>query len=421
VAESRRELEIVVIGCGAVGLPLAVAFARVGRRVTGIDIDPARVAALEAGRTGLMDEGLEAAFQETAAIGRLSFSGSLTPADAARAYVIAVPTPAEGDHGWRRESLDAAMAAIRAVAREGELVCIRSTVPIGVTRAYAHDEALFLAYCPDRTVAGRGFMGQFDTPHLVGALTPEAGVMARQLFAQLGPVTGVGDPETAEAVKLLTNVKRDLDFAFANQVALICEAAGIDASMVREAGAGGYPRFFMARPGPAGGPCLTKDVRLLTSSLGLKGVDLSLLLAARRLNEGLAEDIAGRIDGVLSVRGPGRAAVAVLGLAFKGAPPTLDRRGAFAADLSQALLRRRPDLDLRTWDPASDPGPAARDDAVRGAAVVVLANDHPDLAAVGDLAPLMAPDGEIFDMCGLAPSLTGALTVHRFGAGGSAR
>lgn len=421
MAESGRELDVVVVGCGAIGLPLAVAFASVGRRVTGIDTDPARVAALGQGRTGLMDEGLEPAFQEARASGRLSFGGGLAPASAMRAYVLTAPTPADGGHGWRRGPLDGAMTAALAVARPGEPICIRSTVPIGVTRAFAQRGTSLLAYCPDRTVAGRVFLGQFDTPHLVGAVTPRAGAMARDLFAQLGPVVEVGDPETAEAIKLLANIKRDLDFAFANQLALICEAAGIDAASVREAGARAYPRFSVARPGPAGGPCLTKDVRLLASSPALKDVDLTLLLAGRRLNEGLAEDIARRIDGVLEARGPGPGAVAVLGLAFKGAPPTLDRRGGFAADLTAALLRHRPDLDLRTWDPAADPGPAARDAAVRGANVVVLANDHPALAAAGDLADLMAPDGEIFDLCGIASPLAGGRTLHRFGAGGPVR
>jgi len=404
---------VVVVGCGAIGLSLAVAMAGAGRRVVGVDIDAGRVAALNAGRLDLLDDGLAKPFSDALGDGRLSFQADLTPADASRVYVAAVPTPADAETGWRRSMLDAAMETVGRACHSGELVCIRSTVPIGTTRAYGQGAAFDVACCPDRTVAGRGYLGQFETPHLIGALTASAEQGARALFGTLGPVVTVSDPETAEAIKLFANIQRDVAFALANQFALVCEAAGIDVDEVRVAGAAGYPRFSIPRPGPAGGPCLTKDVHLLQSSAALDGVDISLLLAARATNGGLAEVIAKRIE--IQLAACARPAVALLGLAFKGSPPTLDRRGGFADDLVRVLSQRMPDLDLRAWDPAADPGSRALQESVAGADLIVLANDHPALAGAAALAARIAPEATIIDMCGVLGS-GHAGSVQRFGA-----
>jgi UDP-N-acetyl-D-mannosaminuronic acid dehydrogenase len=121
-----------------------------------------------------------------------------------------------------------------------------------------------------------------------------------------------------------------------------------------------------------------------------------LLSAARALNESLADRVAGDIEAELVGR-PG-AAVAILGLAFKGSPPTADRRGAFAGILTERLRRRLPGLEARHWDPVGDP-PASRRAALDGAAIVVLANDHPGLA--DGLESDLAPGAVVFDLTGL--------------------
>jgi UDP-N-acetyl-D-mannosaminuronic acid dehydrogenase len=408
------QADVVVIGCGAIGLPLAVALAHTGLSVLGVDTDAARLTELQAGRTDLVEPGLAEALRQGLKRGQLAFAGSLGAASHERTYIVATPTPVLADGAFDRAALDAAMAAVAAVARPKDLICIRSTMPIGATRALAaafSSSAVRFAACPDRSVAGNAYAEQFELPHVVGGLGDEAGARAEALFARLGAVVRTPDPETAEAIKLFANVQRDVGFALANQFALICEATGVDIAAVRGAGAAGFPRFSLARPGPVGGPCLTKDLALLLASAGVADVDTRLLSAARTLNESLVERIATAI--AVELIGRPNAAAAILGLAFKGRPPTRDRRGAFAGELSQRLRDRLPGLDLRHWDPVAEPR-AGRAAAVKDAAVVVLANDHPDLA-VG-LDGELCPNAVVFDLTGLVGGDAG-FAVRRFGDG----
>jgi nucleotide sugar dehydrogenase len=405
---------VVVIGCGAIGLPLAVALASVGKRVLGVDSDGAKVAGLCAGRSELVDAGLAPSLREALADGRLAFAAALGAADRAPTYVIAVPTPSAPDGAFDKASLERALAAIGGIARQGDLVCIRSTLPMGATRTLAAafgGLGLGFAACPDRSIAGAAYEEQFTVPHIVGGLDEDSGARAETLFSSLGAVIRAPDPETAEAIKLFANVQRDVTFALANQFALICEATGVDFAAVRQAGARAFPRFALARPGPVGGPCLTKDLALLLASGGVGDVDTGLLRAARALNESLADKLARAIEATLAGRPRSAAAVAILGLAFKGRPPTADQRGAFAA----ALAERLPGIEVRRWDPVSD-APAGRRAAVEGAAVVVLANDHPYLA-IG-LEAELRPDAVVFDVTGLIDPDPGfGFDVRRLGAG----
>lgn len=315
------------------------------------------------------------------------------------------------------------MDMIATTARNDDLVCIRSTVPIGATRqlaaAYSAQRLLFAA-CPDRSLAGRALSEQFELPHLIGGLDNVAGDLAVELFAALAPTVRVRDPETAEAIKLFANLARDMNFALANQFALICEAVGIATSEVRAAGGDGYPRFRPARPGPAGGPCLTKDLYLLAASEGVAGLDLGFLGAGRAVNQNLAAWLAGEIVARTDAR-PGP--VAVLGMAFKGIPATADHRNGFGGELVAALRFLRPGLVIRTWDPVAVAGSVARRTAVHGATVVVLANDHPDLASIMDDGAALAPRAVVYDMTGVLPrgEIGPGLEVRRFGDGGYGR
>lgn len=415
--------EIVVVGCGAVGLPLALAFAARGRRTLGVESDPARLDRLTAAAIAEDPERLDTKLGALSAEGRIGFSARPARGDGAGrcAFVIAVPTPAHADGRFDDRALATAVQAGVAAAAPGDLIAIRSTVPIGTTRALAarHDPQgrLLWASCPDRSFAGRAFADQLAVPHLVGGLTPEAAEAAADLFALLGRVLGVSTPEAAEATKLFANVQRDLRFAIANAFAEVCEAAGVDLSEVRRAGADGFA-FDVARPGPVGGPCLGKDALLLAASRGLDATPPQLVLAGRAQNAGLAKRTAERI---LADLGPGAAGeaprIAILGLAFKGAPPVRSREGGFADALAAELRGLRPQADLHLWDPVADPS-AGRAAALWGASAVVLANDHPalaDLAAVAEAAP----GARVYDMCGLTLGrpVPAGLSVRVFGEG----
>ena len=414
---------VVVVGCGALGAPSALAVATRGLRVVGVERDDERARRLNTASLIDNTDGLNAELADRVAHGLLAFETQLSPAEEARAFVITVPTPVDTAERYDGAILTAAINEVVAVARDGDLIAVRSTAPIGSLRRFAQaldpGRRLLWAACPDRSLAGRGLADQFSAPHVVGGLDAAARAAARTLFAVLGQVVEVSSPEAAEALKLFANVQRDVMFALANQFALVCEASGVDFEEVRVAGAVGFARSTLARAGPVGGPCLSKDVYLLAEGVEAAGTNIAMLRAARRLNASLADQLAARIIGDLGQIGAERATVAVLGLAFKGAPPVRDRSHAFGPRLLKVLAERAPVIDLRCWDPASEPDPAARTAAVAGARIVVLANEHAALADPGVLAGA-APGAVVYDMCGVLGAQAGTdIVLRRFGQGGS--
>jgi UDP-N-acetyl-D-mannosaminuronic acid dehydrogenase len=415
--------QIVVVGCGAIGLPLATAFAARGCDVLGVDMDAARLAALRAGRIGLLDEGLGDAFATAIGAGRLTFADAIAATDRPRAYVLAVPTSVDPDGKPMLANVDAAADASIRVARDGDLLLVRATVPVGTTRrlagsAAARGRKLRLAACPDRSVAGRCFLEQFSVPHIVGGMDADATRAAAALLARLGSTVAVSSPEVAEAAKLFANVQRDVTFALANQLALASEQLGLDFDEIARAAGEGYARFALARPGPVGGPCLTKDSALLAHSL--RAESFGLARASRALNESLLDHVAEAVARHVSALP--RPVIAVLGLAFKGDPPTADRRGSFGVALAERLRADLAHAALRLGEPTSDAAPERDlDRAIAGADVVVIANDHPLIRALDPpaLARSLCGGALIYDACcALAPvtqALPNAVTLRRIG------
>jgi UDP-N-acetyl-D-mannosaminuronic acid dehydrogenase len=430
LSSARDITQVVLVGCGAIGFPVAVAFAARGCNVVGVDTDPARLDALRAGRVAERDEGLPEAFAAAMAARRISFQDTLAPSDALRAFILAVPTPVDADGKPVLANVEAALESVAAVARDGDLLVVRATVPIGTTRRLAQMLAergrnLLVAACPDRTVAGRSYIEQFSVPHIIGSLDPEGAGVARHLFQRLGPIVEVSTPEAAEAAKLFANVQRDVTFALANQFALVCDTLDLDLGEIVRAGSSDYPRFSLARPGPVAGPCLTKDTAILAHSVGAPEI-LDVALAARRLNASLVAHVAGAAVRHIERTKPPRPIVAVLGLAFKGNPPTTDRRGSFGMALAARLREELPNAVLRLGEPTSDDA-SERDlsGAATGADVVVIANDHPDITALGayELAQRLKPAALIYDTCGALPflgTLPNGVALRRLGYGDSA-
>lgn len=419
---------VTVVGCGTIGLPCAVAFATRGACVTGVDIDIERVQRLSEGRVDRLDDGLGPALASALADKRIAFSQSFAPSASPTAFIIAVQTPVdpEGNPIWRffRSAVDAVLAC----ARPDDLVVLRTTVPVGTTRKLADEIRgrglkLLVAACPDRSITGNSFREQFTAPTIVGGVDAESTRAAAGLFARLGPLVEVASPETAEAIKLFCNVQRDIAFAAANQFALICEGLDLDFEDIRRAATHMYPRFSLARPGPVGGDCLSKDSFLLAAAVDDPVASLPLVFSARRLNLSLIDFVTTAVCAHLEKTAPRQPVVAVLGTAFKGEPATTDERHSFGIALAEAIKRRLQDAEVRTWDPARASGgnDETPDGAARAADVVVLANDHPALGRLDldRIAALLRRGGLIYDVCGR--TLTGSkrlpndVVFHSFG------
>jgi nucleotide sugar dehydrogenase len=225
-------------------------------------------------------------------------------------------------------------------------------------------------------------------PQLVGGIDDASTAAASALFARLGvEVVQLRNASAAELAKLASNTWRDMQFAFANEMAYIADAAGVDVHEVFAAARHRYDRFHPARPGPSAGPCLGKDAYVLADSAQLFGAQAPLALAARQVNEAVAGHV------VALVRAAGRQVgrVAILGLAFKGRPATSDTRGSTAGGIAAALHEAFPRAVITGWDPlvadadarelGIEPAPLAQ--VLDGADVVVLHTNAEAFSAAG--------------------------------------
>ncbi|GAA0368939.1 nucleotide sugar dehydrogenase [Micromonospora gifhornensis] len=426
---------VAVIGLGYVGLTLAVSLARAGVSVVGVEADPRTRAALRAGTPALFEPGVDELLRSLPA-DRLTVTDTLagvTPS----AIVICVGTPL--DTGTGRPDLrhfTAAAETAAAATTADTLVVVRSTVPVGTTRRVllpllrARVDEPLLAFCPERTIQGRALAELASLPQVVGGLDDRSADRARRLFARLTPEqVGTADLETAELVKLACNAHTDLLYGFGNELAMIAEALGVDATEVIAAANLNYPRPDLARPGFVGGSCLTKDPYLLMYSAGTAGYHPTLVAAARAVNEQVPHLVTERVLKALAATGrvPADAKVLVCGMAYKGRPETDDVRGSAATVVADGLRERvrllagHDYLVSDTVTAGLGYIPMSLADGLAGADALVLLVDHPRYRAEIDAALLrrtMNRPALVVDVWGdLASSLSGVAEVDYRGLG----
>lgn len=409
--------EVCILGLGYVGLTLATVMADVGFRVHGVEINDAVFDKLSRGEPHFYEAGLTAVYRRMFDAGRITVTKRIPDACAATVFIITVGTPLGPDGRTRLDMVEGISAEIAKRLKDGDLVALRSTVKIGTTRNVvapilaASGKRVDIAFCPERTVQGKALKELRELPQIIGGLTREAGLRAATLYQFLTPtVTRVSDPETAEVCKLVDNVSRDVMFAYANEVAKVCDAVGISAVEVIRAGKLGYPRTNLPLPGPVSGPCLTKDPHILLQSVAEFGLDLPVTRWAREGNEQLVTDVAKRLQGACAVLDgfPAEPTVAVLGLAFKGQPPTDDLRGSSIHELLPALRDAFPGAALRGYDALVPKdnirslGVEPMDDmesACRGADLVLVHNNHPVFTdmPLDELTAVMSSPGLFYD------------------------
>jgi nucleotide sugar dehydrogenase len=414
VPTSFPDRSVCIVGLGYVGLTLAVAMAEVGFEVYGVERDAKVVEAVGAGRAHFVEAGLAPRLAAQVAAGRIKASLDWPEKGRARVYIITVGTPLADGQVTNLDAIRLVSAKVAALLREGDFVILRSTVRVGVSREVVKpllDEAgvaYSLAFCPERTLEGKALIELRTLPQIVGGLDEESAIRASQMFNFVTPTTiRVPDLETAEMIKLINNTQRDLMFAFANEVADMCDAIGVSAVEVIRAGNMGYSRASMPMPGPVGGPCLEKDPYILADGVQARGGQARLALLGRGINEEMPEQTVARIAAALD--GAAIAKIAIAGLAFKGRPETSDLRGTLAIPLIVGLKRKYPSARIVGYDPA-----VARDDvlglgitcaetaaeAFEGADCVVFQNNNAsfELLDLAALAAGMRPGAVIYDL-----------------------
>ena len=387
----ERLQDLCVIGLGHIGLPTALLFADAGLTVTGVDTDAERVAQLNAGNNPLIEIGLDALLTGAIAAGR--FTATTQPVHA-RAYMIAVPTPLTPGRRPDLSHLWAAAAALADVLTPGALIVLESTCPIGTTERLTallarlrpdlgfpgHRTAqrpVMVAYCPERVMPGQIVDELRMNDRAIGGLNPESAIAATRLYARI--VRGhchLTDAATAEMTKLAENAFRDVNIAFANELAAIAERHQIDPRTVIGL-ANRHPRVDILDPGPGvGGHCIPVDPWFLAEAAGDSA---RLIPAARAVNDARPGQIANRAAATCSnVHDP---VIACFGLTYKR--DVGDLRESPAVQVVRHLLDRKIGRILAV-DPNVDqlPSEIARavlveaGDALVQADLLVLLVDH---------------------------------------------
>lgn len=386
---------IAVIGAGYVGVPTAAVLADAGHDVVVAERDADRRTALAAGRSPMMEEGLEELLARTLASGRLRFVATAAEAVAgARIVVLCVATPTGPDGRADLSDVDVAVGEIAAHLASGAVVVTKSTVPVGTTERVAR-----LLARPDVHVASnpeflREGHAVADARHpdrvVIGADDPAVADVVASLSRDSDAPQVITDPRTAELVKYAANAYLAMKLSFINSMAQLCDALGADVGVLAR-GIGLDPRIgpSFLTPGPGwGGSCLPKDVRALQSIAADAHVTVPLVDASRAVNDSQADYVAERCASLVT-SGLDGAVVGVLGLTFKAR--TADRRDSPALAVVRALLARG--ARVRAFDPTVAPGCAdadlagidlagSADAAIEGARVVVVLTEWPEFARV---------------------------------------
>ena len=347
----EKTARVAVVGQGYVGLPLAVEFARARFRVTGLDTDPARVAALNRGESYIPDvpAALLADVVQAGHFDATTDSGRLAEQDA---IVICVPTPLRKSREPDVSHVVAAAEAVAARLRPGQLVVLESTTYPGTTEelllpmfergGLQVGRDFHLAFSPERIDPGNPQFGVKDIPKLVGGVTPACTRLAACLYRQVvALVHELSGPKVAELAKLYENTFRSVNIALANEMALVCHHLGTDVWEVIDAAATKPFGFMPFYPGPGiGGHCIPIDPFYLSWKARLNGYDPKFIGLADEINGAMPRHAVGLVADALNERGKAvkGARILVLGVAYKKGVG--DVRESPAVEVIEGLLRK---------------------------------------------------------------------------------
>ncbi|MFG5040361.1 nucleotide sugar dehydrogenase [Vibrio cholerae] len=334
-------MKICVVGLGYVGLTLGVYLARQGLKVHGIDINSKVLNALENKKAHFYEKDFDSELVQAIDSGLFTFSSDYKWAEIETdtvIYIVTVGTTLGKDGLVNLVPIQSVSKEIAKVLKENDGVVLRSTVKVGVTRNTVKPILdtvginYRLAFCPERTLEGSAFEELSTLPQIVAGIDTESLSVVSKLFENLGTeVVSLKSVEAAEMVKLLNNSERDLMFALANEIGMMCDAVGVNAYEVINAANYKYPRSNIKKPGPVGGPCLEKDPYILTEGFFDTDYVPSLFLAGRKVNESIIKHTINKILKKIESRQFEK--LAILGFAFKGLPPTGDIRGSLVIEL----------------------------------------------------------------------------------------
>lgn len=316
------------MGLGYIGLPTAIIAAKHGVEVVGVDVNPSVVEKTNRGELHIIEPGLESMLQEVVKSGALRAMGKPETSDA---YFMVVPTPFKGNHEPDISYVEAATRAVIPFLKEGDLYVIESTSPVGTTDKmkdliFAERPELqgkiYIAYCPERVLPGNVIYELVHNDRVIGGMNSESTDKAIAFYSQF--VQGTlhrTNCKTAEMCKLTENSSRDVQIAFANELSLICDKAGINVWELISL-ANKHPRVNILQPGcGVGGHCIAVDPYFITADFPAES---KLIGDAREINNYKSFWCAEKVQNAMlkfELEHHRKPCVAMMGLAFK---PNID-------------------------------------------------------------------------------------------------
>lgn len=340
-------MKICIVGLGYVGLPAACVLAQAGHTVVGVDVCSDVVAGLNKGRVHIDEPGISDLLHE--ALEQKRFSAQAQP-EPAEVFILCVPTPFKDGYQPDLSYVESAARSVLPVLKEGDLVVVESTIPVGATEQVAAlirsarpeltQEALHVAHCPERVLPGNAIREIIYNDRVVGGTTPEATMRAARLYRSFSRGTvAETTASTAELAKLAENTFRDINIAYANELSMLCSECGVDTQeLIRLANM--HPRVNIHSPGAGvGGHCIPVDPWFIVSRFPREA---TLIRAAREVN---IQKETWVVDQVLqAARLHGVKQVVMAGLTYKPdvddfrESPALRIAEQVAARLSQPLI-----------------------------------------------------------------------------------
>lgn len=316
------------MGLGYIGLPTAIIAAKSGVKIIGVDVNPRVVEMTNSGQLHIVEPGLEALLKEVIASGQLQ--ASVTPEEA-DAYFIVVPTPFKGDHEPDISFVESATRMVIPFLKEGDLYVIESTSPVGTTEKMAElifslrpelKGKLYISYCPERVLPGNVIYELVHNDRVIGGINEASTEKAIDFYSHF--VEGTlhkTNARTAEMCKLTENSSRDVQIAFANELSMVCERAGINVWELIEL-ANKHPRVNILQPGcGVGGHCIAVDPYFITAAYPNEA---KIIAKAREINNYKAQWCVEKIKNAMlkfELDNNRKPNVAMMGLAFK---PNID-------------------------------------------------------------------------------------------------
>lgn len=349
-------MQVCFMGLGYIGLPTAIIAAKHGVRVIGVDINPQVVDMTNHGFLHIIEPGMQELLEEVVNAGNLR--ASITP-EVSDAYFMVVPTPFKGNHEPDISYVEAATRTVIPLLKERDLYVIESTSPVGTTERMTNlifsfrpelKDKIFIAYCPERVLPGNVINELVHNDRVIGGLNEASTEKAMEFYSQF--VRGElhrTNCKTAEMCKLTENSSRDVQIAFANELSLICDKAGINVWELISL-ANKHPRVNILQPGcGVGGHCIAVDPYFITADFPIES---QIIAKAREINNYKAFWCAEKVENAMlkfELEHHRKPTVAMMGLAFK--PDIDDLREAPAKYITSKVMQSCNNADLLVVEP----------------------------------------------------------------------